>query len=122
MVQTNTVTHIVRVRYGRKLQRINYDILQDLFFTILNPFFKFQNNHIPGILFFLSAATMIVSSLLCFLFTETKGKDLEDTMRTSETAGKSSLMTDMKLNPVFTPVNIDDKFKATNEGNIVTKF
>ena len=89
----------------------------------LKPFFfKFQNNHIPGILFFLSAATMIVSSLLCFLFTETKGKDLEDTMSTSETAGKSSLMTDMKLNPVFTPVNTDDKFKATNEGNIVTKF
>ena len=52
----------------------------------------FQNNHIPGILFFLSAAVMIVSSLLCFLFPETKDMDLEDTMHTSSTSNKKQLM------------------------------
>ena len=59
---------------------------------------------------------MIVSSFLCFLFTETKGKDLEDTMRTSLNHRESSLINSIKLKPVLdhTTVKIDDIVKPAS--------
>ena len=43
-------------------------------------FVSFQNDSIPGMLFFLSAGAMVLSACLCFSFTETKGQVLADTM------------------------------------------
>ena len=34
----------------------------------------------PGMLFFLSGAVMLVSAMLCCVFTETKDQSLEDTL------------------------------------------
>ena len=44
-------------------------------------FALFQNDSIRGMLFFLSGAVMLLSSLLCFVFTDTKDQVLEDTLK-----------------------------------------
>ena len=41
----------------------------------------FQNDRVPGLLFFLSGAVMIIASLVCFIFNETKGLVLEDALK-----------------------------------------
>ena len=89
-------------------------------------FSSLQNNHIPGILFFLSAAVMIISSLLCFLFTETKDKHMEDTMNTSTAKGKPFLVVGNKSmtsdKKARAPQNFDTLEKVNDEGTAVTKF
>ena len=47
----------------------------------------FQNDHVPGLLFFLSGGLMFVISLLCCLFTDTKGHALEDLIHQEEKQG-----------------------------------
>jgi hypothetical protein len=41
----------------------------------------FQNDEIPGLMYFVSAVLMISSSLICCLFHDTTDKILEDTFK-----------------------------------------
>ena len=68
---------------------------------------------------------MIISSLLCFLFPETKDTDLEDTMSKSGTSNRKGLMLSGKrvLNVQASVDNSTDVNTKTEDNEVaVTKF
>ena len=68
---------ISRGKQAISVRAIEVILYLNLFCNILSIF---QNDSIPGMLFFLSGAVMLISTLLCCVFTETKDQSLEDTL------------------------------------------
>lgn len=56
----------------------------------------FQNDDIPGLMYFISAVLLIISSFMFCMFPETKDNVLDDTFRTSTKQTKGEVEVEMK--------------------------